>query len=72
MLEGTTMYRDRVPMVAELFHEAGIQQVSQTTLRERTFFNFRILVSSIAEDPTIFDPDIEVPEYVARGGGEPI
>ncbi len=68
VIEGTTMYRERVPKVANLFHEAGVHQVTQTTIRERTFFNFRILVSSITDDPAIFDPDVEVPEYVAQGG----
>lgn len=58
VLDGYTLYRDRIPMLADLFAEAGIQRVTRSEIRNRELFQFTIIVSRIVEDESIFDPKV--------------
>ncbi len=68
MIEGTTMFRDRIPRIAELFESAGIQQVSRVEFREREFFNFVIAVDRITANDQEFDPEYRM--NLENGGGD--
>lgn len=56
VLEGIGMYRQRISRVADLFHSAGIQQVTENELRDRTFYTFLITVDEVVEDTGTFNP----------------
>jgi hypothetical protein len=58
VIEGVTMFRERIPRIADMFHRSGIQRVTVTERRERDVFVFTIIVDKIVEDPTIFDPKV--------------
>ncbi|AXI99776.1 hypothetical protein CYPRO_0491 [Cyclonatronum proteinivorum] len=71
ILEGTTMLRQNIPLVANLFYEAGVQQVSAVEIRDRQFYNFRIIVNRITRDPADFNPVVPPPpprENTLAGG----
>ena len=61
VVEGTTLLRQNIPLVANLFYEAGVQQVTSVEIRERPFYNFRIVVNKITSDPKDFNPYIPPP-----------
>lgn len=56
VLEGIGMYRQRISLVADLFHSAGIQQVTENQLRDRPFYTFLITVDEIVESEEAFNP----------------
>lgn len=59
IIEGTTMYRDRIPRIAELFESAGIQRVSTIDFRDREFFSFVINVDRITANDEVFNPEYQ-------------
>lgn len=73
VLEGTTMLRQNIPLVANLFYEAGVQQVSGVEIRDRQFYNFRIIVNRITRDREDFNPVVPPPppREDTLAGGQP-
>ncbi|MCH8485813.1 MAG: hypothetical protein LAT75_03040, partial [Candidatus Cyclonatronum sp.] len=71
VLEGTTLLRQNIPLVANLFYEAGVQQVTGIEIRERPFYNFRIVVHKITADPADFNPVVLPFAPIAQTGGQP-
>lgn len=59
VIEGMTMFRERVPRLTDLFAEAGIQRVTVSEVRDRNMFTFTIVIGRIVDDPGVFDPQVE-------------
>ncbi len=56
-ISGISLYRNRIPMIADLFSEATLVDVTRTLIREREAFNFTYQVSEIVPDPVIYTPE---------------
>jgi len=60
VIEGLTLFRERIPRIANTFSESGVQRVTVTEIRERNIFTFTIVVDKITNDPSIFDPQVPI------------
>lgn len=54
---GTSLYRDRIPLVSNSFDKAIIQQVIERPERGIVLYDFTILVTRIVSDYSIFKPE---------------
>ncbi len=55
-IQGIARYRNRIPMIAELFDEATLLNVSRSDIREEEVFTFSYQISSIVEDNSVYTP----------------
>lgn len=58
VIEGLTMFRERIPRVADVFAQSGIMRVMVSETRERDIFTFTIVIGKITNDTSIFDPQV--------------
>lgn len=65
VIEGLTLFRDRIPAVANMFAQSGIMRVMVSETRDRNVFTFTIVVGKITDDPSIFDPQVTFEGEVA-------
>ncbi|MDZ7806921.1 MAG: hypothetical protein U5K71_07380 [Gracilimonas sp.] len=56
-LAGVARYRDRIPMLADLFNNATLLNVSSAEIRSEEVFQFRYVVGSFFEDENIYTPE---------------
>jgi hypothetical protein len=67
VLQGTSLYRDRIPQLSNQFETAMIQQVTEREYRGITVYDFTLLVTKIVSDYRIFKPQqAELPEEMLR------
>jgi hypothetical protein len=57
VIQGTSLYRDRIPLISNSFDRGIIQQVTERPERGVILYDFTILVTRIVSDYTIFKPD---------------
>ncbi len=55
-LQGYTMYRNRIPKIVNIFHEATLQSVNSQQMREQEVYSFSILVKEFAQSDSIYSP----------------
>lgn len=60
VIEGMTLFRSRIPEVANLFNVAGIQRATVTEVRGRDIFQFTLIIDSISDTPEIFNPVVVI------------
>lgn len=51
ILEGFSIYRSRIPRIAELYENTILRRVSQTEIREKTVYNFELRIPKEKEIP---------------------
>ena len=56
-LAGVARQRDRIPMLADLFHNATLLNVRSSEIRTEEVFEFRYVVGSFFEDENIYTPE---------------
>lgn len=56
VLEGYSLYRDRIPKITALFANATLKSVSITKIRKLQAYKYNILVKSVVSDSTAFSP----------------
>lgn len=56
-LAGVARYRDRIPMLADLFNDATLLNVTTAEIRLEEVFEFRYVVESFFEDENIYTPE---------------
>jgi Tfp pilus assembly protein PilN len=56
-LAGVARYRNRIPMLADLFNNATLLNVSTNVIRSEEVFEFRYVVGSFFEDDNIYTPE---------------
>ncbi len=67
VLQGTSLYRDRIPQLSNQFETAMIQQVTEREYRGITVYDFTLLVTKVVSDYRIFKPQQpELPEDMLR------
>jgi hypothetical protein len=54
IVDGYSLFRDRIPQIARVFHNAQISQVTEGEMRDQRVYRFTILVNNITDDPTLF------------------
>lgn len=57
VIQGTSLYRDRIPLISNSFDRGIIQQVTERPERGVILYDFTILVTRIVSDYTIFKPE---------------
>lgn len=63
ILQGSTLYRDRIPSISNAFHIASIQQVTEREERGIIIYDFTLLVHQIVRDEAMFRPEkVRAPE----------
>lgn len=63
ILQGISLYRDRIPKISNSFGNATIQQVVERELRGLTVYEFTLIIASVTNDPNIFRPEkVKAPE----------
>lgn len=55
-IQGTAVYRNRIPRLADVFHNATLLSVSSFEIREQEVFNFRYVIRNFVEDETVYTP----------------
>lgn len=67
VIQGTSLYRDRIPQLSNRFETAMIQQVTEREYRDITVYDFTLLVTKVVSDYRIFKPQQpELPEDMLR------
>jgi Tfp pilus assembly protein PilN len=62
VIEGFSLYRDRVPRVSNLFQRATILRVNQDVIRDEIEgYDFAISVARIVGDESEFTPEVQIP-----------
>ena len=56
-LAGVARQRDRIPMLADLFHNATLLNVRSSEIRTEEVFEFRYVIGSFFEDENIYTPE---------------
>jgi len=55
-LTGYSVFRNRVPRFIQRFPQARIESIAPTEIREKTVYQFKIVIEKIVEDDKEFDP----------------
>lgn len=68
MIQGYTLYRNRIPDVVNIFDEATLLNVNIETIRETDIFSFAISVHRFAESDSIYSPatPVEVQQLIGQ------
>lgn len=67
IIQGTSLYRDRIPQLSNQFDTAIIQQVTERDYRGIIVYDFTLLVTRIVSDYKFFKPQMaELPEDLMR------
>lgn len=64
-IQGYTLYRNRIPRIANLFADVEIDDIVAEERRDAVIFRFSMTVNKVMEDSTIFNPSVELPEHLA-------
>lgn len=56
-LQGIALYRNRIPLIANLFSNAILINVSTLDIREREVYTFRYRISNFVSNPDIYTPE---------------
>ncbi len=56
-LQGYSLYRNRIPMIADMFSNAVLIDVSRATIREKDVYSFQYEISEVVADPEIYTPE---------------
>uniref|UniRef100_UPI0038B4A0C6 PilN domain-containing protein n=1 Tax=Rhodohalobacter halophilus TaxID=1812810 RepID=UPI0038B4A0C6 len=57
MVDGYSLYRDRIPQLANQFDAVTLLSVRREEVREREVFYFNMMIRSVIEDDSEFTPD---------------
>ncbi len=68
-IDGIALQRDRIPMVADIFSEAVLLDVSRITIRGQEVFSFKYRVTKIVADKEIYTPESAQGLKQVLGGG---
>jgi len=68
LITGIARNRDRIPLVADLFAEATLLDVTLNEIREEQVYNFTYLIKSIVPDESVYNPDN--PGLIGDTGGD--
>ncbi len=58
MLQGYSLYRNRIPRLADLFGEAVLQNVKVSDIRDVHAYTFTIIVKEALKDTTVYSPKV--------------
>ncbi|MFA5668325.1 MAG: hypothetical protein WC967_03720 [Balneolaceae bacterium] len=56
-IDGYSLYKNRVSMLADIFNEAVLQDVNRSIIREKDLYSFRYLVKKIVADENMYTPE---------------
>ena len=56
-IQGIARYRNRIPLVAEIFADATLQNVSSTTIRDQEVYLFSYEVRRIVSNTSVYTPE---------------
>lgn len=56
LLQGYTLYRNRIPQIVGIFNEGTLQSVSNEKKREQEVYKFSILVKEFAQSDSVYSP----------------
>lgn len=56
-VQGYSLYRNRIPMIADIFDNAVLLDVSRATIREKDVYSFQYQVSSFVPNTEIYTPE---------------
>lgn len=56
LIEGYTLYRNRIPSIVEEFHDATLLNVVNHEEREKTVYQFSILIKRFAASDSVYSP----------------
>ncbi|MEQ8579858.1 MAG: hypothetical protein RIC57_09985 [Balneola sp.] len=56
-LNGIAIYRNRIPMVADMFNKAVLKDVQRILIRDKEVFSFTYNVSEVVADPERYTPE---------------
>jgi len=64
LIQGYSLYRNRVPKIVNIFDEATLLSVNDETIRDKQVYSFSILVEKFAKSDSIYSPP--TPEGVKK------
>ncbi len=56
-IQGYSLYKNRIPMIADIFDNAVLLDVSREEIREKEVFSFRYLVNRIVANENMYTPE---------------
>lgn len=56
-IQGYSLYRNRIPMIADMFDNAVLVDVSRATIREKDVYSFQYQVTSFVPNNEIYTPE---------------
>ncbi|HBQ58047.1 MAG TPA: hypothetical protein DD671_00015, partial [Balneolaceae bacterium] len=56
-LQGYSMYRERIPELANIFSRATLLNVSSDEIREREVYEFNYIVRDFFDDESVYTPE---------------
>ncbi len=56
-IQGYSLYRNRIPMIADMFDNAVLVDVSRATIREKEVYSFQYQVTSFVANNEIYTPE---------------
>ena len=56
-VNGIALYRNRIPMIADMFHKAVLKDVERTLIRDREVFSFTYTISDVVADEQRYTPE---------------
>lgn len=65
-LKGYTLYKSRIPRIANLFADVEIEDIVAEEERDAVIYRFSMTVNKVMEDSTIFNPSVELPDNLAE------
>lgn len=70
MLQGYSLYRNRIPRLTDLFAVANLQNVKYTTIRDIRAYTFVIVVKEALKDTAAYSPkaDYKIPAFTSPSG----
>ena len=65
---GYAVYRERIPLIADLFDDATLLTVTTTQIRDRDVFDFTYVVKDFYQDESVYTPEsVQGIEELVRG-----
>lgn len=56
-IDGYSLYKNRVAMLADIFNDAVLQDVNRTIIREKDLYSFSYLIKKIVADENMYTPE---------------
>ncbi|MTI86700.1 MAG: hypothetical protein FH748_01890 [Balneolaceae bacterium] len=69
-IEGYAIMRNRIPLMADIFENATLTDVSTEVIRERDVFTFRYTIGKFVQDNSMYSPESTQGIQEILGGGD--